>query len=401
MQQLRIAFFSPFPPTRSGISDYSSELLPYLAKHANITLFATDPIKVDASLATQFPIQPIKAYPKQRWQYDMPLYQMGNSAHHDNLYGMFLRYPGIVTLHDYSLHQFIAHRTMHNGDMAGYRREVSYELGSHGLGFIKQPQTIEQIQALHAMSLNKRLLDLSLGIVVHSRYAQDLIVARGGEKTAVSVIPQHITPTAHKTRRHQLPWSDDALIFASAGQITSAKQIDFSLRAFKKVRQTIPHATYLIIGEETGDTNLSHTIQTLGLSDCVHHIGYVADKQEFIDWMYTADIIINLRYPTAGETSAIALRALAVKRPLILFDHGWYSELSDAVCMKVPPLDEEALITAMIQLAQQPQMQRQLGEAGQHQIEHQHHPEQVARAYITFIRLQLQRSNNFLSVISA
>ena len=37
---LRIAYFSPLPPARSGIADYSRELLPHLARHARLTLRA-------------------------------------------------------------------------------------------------------------------------------------------------------------------------------------------------------------------------------------------------------------------------------------------------------------------------------------------------------------------------
>ena len=355
-----------------------------------ITIFSVTPNEVEVMLAKQFPIQSIDSYPAQRWEYDIALYQMGNSAYHEALYKMFLRYPGIVTLHDYSLHQFIAHRTVSAGNAIGYAREVGYELGQKGLGYLHSSRTEEQLALLHNAPLNKRLLDLSLGTIIHSQYAKNLMVAQGG-KTAVTVIPQHITITTAKSRRQQLPFPDDAIIFASAGQITTAKQVDFALRAFKKVRQENPHVYYLIIGEEVGDINLSSIIHTLDLADYVHHIDYVASKEAFIDWIYTANIIINLRYPTIGETSAIALRALATKRPLILFDHGWYSELPDSTCIKIPPLDEEALVDAMLRVAQLPEKRQQLGEFGLQEIKENHDPKRIAQAYADFIHQQIHQ----------
>jgi hypothetical protein len=51
MARLHIAYFSPLPPAHSGIADYSRELLPYLAKYANVTLFTDVPKEIDASLA--------------------------------------------------------------------------------------------------------------------------------------------------------------------------------------------------------------------------------------------------------------------------------------------------------------------------------------------------------------
>lgn len=388
MQQPQIAYFSPLPPIRSGIADYSSELLPYLANYVDITIFSAAPHEVDNDLAKQFPIQPVEYYPEKRWQYDIPLYQIGNNAHHEATYQMFLRYPGLVTLHDYSLYHFIAHRTAGRRRTGDYVRELGYELGQPGIEQVRQAQAGEKTQSLHHVPLNKRLLDLSLGLIVHSRYVQNLIRARKGE-TAVTVIPHQMSLLTGKPRRRQLPWPDDAVIFASVGQITAAKQIELALRAFKKMRLANINAYYLIVGEAMHDINLPDIIHSLNLSNHVQHIGYVSDKQEFIDWIYTADIIVNLRYPTIGETSGSALRALAVGRPLILFDHGWYSEIPDSACIKIPPLDESALITAMSQLAQNPQKRQQLGEAGWQHIKHNHHPDDTARAYGAFIRQQL------------
>jgi hypothetical protein len=39
---MRLAYFTPLPPSKSGIADYNSELLPYLAKGAEISVFVCD-----------------------------------------------------------------------------------------------------------------------------------------------------------------------------------------------------------------------------------------------------------------------------------------------------------------------------------------------------------------------
>ena len=388
--RLRIAYFSPLPPTKSGIADYSRELLPHLAAHAEITIFSANPNEIDNALAKHLPIQSITRYPEKRWQYDLPLYQMGNSIHHEALYPVLLRYPGIVTLHDYSLYHFNTHRTVGGNHFAGYVRELGYELGKRGIEYARRIRFGEQTPSLYDVPFNQRLLDSSLGIIVHSRYARNLTLTRT-QKTAVTVIPQHVTVLTGKSRRDQLPWPDNAVIFASIGQITAAKQIELALRAFSQIRQDNPNAYYLIVGEETADIDLSAIVRSLSLTNSVQHTGYVAGLQEFIDWIHTADIIINLRHPTIGETSATALRALAAGRPLILFDHGWYSELPDSTCVKIPPLDEDALVTAMSQLAQQPQKRQQLSEAGRQYIQSKHHPEDVAANYVSFIHQRLSK----------
>src|SRR5215470_19572089 len=39
---MRLAYFTPLPPSKSGIADYNSELLPYLAKGAEISVFVEE-----------------------------------------------------------------------------------------------------------------------------------------------------------------------------------------------------------------------------------------------------------------------------------------------------------------------------------------------------------------------
>ena len=393
MPRLQIAYFSPLPPARSGIADYSRELIPYLAKHADITLFTCRSHEIDTDLAKEFPIRLILDYPEERWQYDIPLYQMGNSSHHEAIYQMFLRYPGIVTLHDYSLHHFISDRSVGSNQFAGYVRELGYELGQQGVALARQIRVGERSHELFEHPLNKRLLDLSLGLIVHSRYVQNLALSRKNN-LPITVIPQQMVVPVKKSCRNKLPWPNDAVIFASAGQVTVAKQIEFALRAFKQVRQAVPNAYYLITGEQTDEVDLANIIHSLGLSDCVWLTGHVNGGQEFVDWIYSADIIINLRYPTVGETSRTALCALATGRPLIVFDHGWYSELPDSVCIKITPLDKISLVAAMLEIAQNPNKRQQLGQAGLQYIEQTCHPAHVAEMYVNFIQ---QIINNYKS----
>ena len=39
---MRLAYFTPLSPSKSGIADYNSELLPYLAKGADISVFDSE-----------------------------------------------------------------------------------------------------------------------------------------------------------------------------------------------------------------------------------------------------------------------------------------------------------------------------------------------------------------------
>ena len=51
---MKLAYFSPLNPQASGISDYSEDLLPYLAAHAEIDLFVDGFRPSNPNIATQF-----------------------------------------------------------------------------------------------------------------------------------------------------------------------------------------------------------------------------------------------------------------------------------------------------------------------------------------------------------
>lgn len=386
-----IAYFSPLPPTRSGIADYSTELLPHLAQLLDITLFATEPTAVEPSLQNEFTIRPIADYPAAHWHYDLALYHMGNNRCHNDLYQMSLRYPGLVVLHDVNLHHFVADGTIGQQNYAAYSRELGYVQGMTGINLAWRIKQGQQAHPIAELPLFNRLADSSLGLIVHNQYAQAQ-VRTSNTAVPLCIIPELMTPRTGQPRRAALAWPADALIFAALGQVTQAKQPQMILRAFQQVHQTHPQARFLFVGEVLPEVDLASLLTELSLNDVVHSTGFVEGLDSFIDWISTADIVLNLRYPTGGETSAAALRAMAAARPVIVFDHGWYSELPGTAVRKIPVLDEAALQTAMQQLADQPHLRQQMGEVAQQTIAQDYAPAAAARAYAAFIQQLLSLS---------
>ncbi len=379
--RLRLAYFSPMPPDRSGIADYSAELLPHLAKLADVTIFTDDPGTAQSSGLT---VRPTSDYPHRRREFDLPLYQMGNSAFHESMYDLLVRYPGVVMLHDYFLHHFIRHHTAGHDDWTAYGREMAYSLGSDGRALAQAIHAGRSEAPLYEETLNRRLLDASLGLIVHSRYAAER-ARRQRSDLPLAVVQALIEPRSGRSLRDRLALPDNAVLFGSFGQITAEKRIDLALQAFQRVRRNHPAAHYLLVGETRPDVDLPALLAEYELADAVHQIGYVANLAEFVDWITTVDVVVNLRQPTVGETSAIALRAMAAARPLIAFDHGWYSELPDDAAMKTAPGDIDALQAAMERLAASAGTRRSMGAAGLAYIHRHCLPQHVARAYIDFL----------------
>jgi hypothetical protein len=90
---LRLAYLTPLPPARTGIADYSVELLPHLAQLAEVTIFTEQAGHAWPELAA-LEARPLSEYAPQRWEYDLTIYQTGNSRYHAVIAELMLRYPG-------------------------------------------------------------------------------------------------------------------------------------------------------------------------------------------------------------------------------------------------------------------------------------------------------------------
>jgi glycosyltransferase involved in cell wall biosynthesis len=130
---------------------------------------------------------------------------------------------------------------------------------------------------------------------------------------------------------------------------------------------------------------LDTALHTLGLEGRVRCTGFVPDLEHFVAWIAAADVLLNLRQPTAGETSATALRGLAAGKPVIVTQDGWYDELPDDVCVKIPPGDTEALLSAMRRLALSAHERDAMGQRAAAYAAQEHDPARAAGAYISFI----------------
>lgn len=379
-RHLRLAYFSPMPPSHSGIADYSTTLLPHLAELADVTVFAG----TDAPEPLGLPLYSPGEFESRRAEFDIPVYQMGNSDQHEAMYDVMLRFPGVVVLHDYFLHHFIRHHWAGRGDWVGYGREMAYALGRDGRRLAYDVRDGRAEAPLFSVPLNDRLIDAAPGLIVHSRYVADRVRSRWPD-IHLSVIPHLVEARASRSLRPRLKLPDGAVLLGSFGQMTAEKQIDAALRAFSRVRTTHPDAHYLLVGEPRPDVDLDHLVSELGLAGFVHRVGRVNDLSEFEDWIHTADVVVNLRQPTVGETSGVALRALAVARPLIVYNHGWYGELPEDAAVKVAPGDDDALYRAMERLIASVELRRSMGVAGQDYIQRHCLPARVARAYVDFI----------------
>ena len=105
--------------------------------------------------------------------------------------------------------------------------------------------------------------------------------------------------------------------------------------------------------------------------------------------MQACDVHVNLRSPTMGETSGTAIRALALGKPLVVSDVGWFAELPDDVALKVPVDDDEVdtLVAALDLLASRPDVRAAMGAAALELARSEHDLDRVADLYVAAFEL--------------
>ena len=233
---MRIAYFSPLNPKKTGIADYSEELLPYLAKYADIDLFVDGYIPTNPDITNSFAVHDYLSFEGMWWQrkYDIAIYHMGNDPCHEYIYRTLQQYPGITVLHDFIIHHFMVSITVGKGNEDEYLREMAYAHGDRGVDEARRAIRSRCAFPVWDYPLNRRVLDSSAGIVVHNQFCYDG-VRTINETVPLAKINQQMKASTNVFRdRESLGLDPSSFVVASFGLVTPQKRIDVALRAFKQ-----------------------------------------------------------------------------------------------------------------------------------------------------------------------
>ncbi|MFN8596710.1 MAG: glycosyltransferase family 4 protein [Anaerolineae bacterium] len=388
MKRLNLAFVTPLNPIPNGLSDYSELLLPALAEQADITLYSECGTPTNPQIADRFEVRPVRQLLRHHAEHDLRLYQIGNSPDHAAALEMLRCLPGIVVLHEPFLHHGLR-------GVSGLRhwRELAYELGPVKREFLHRWAVENDRVELASAPVIRRIVDSSLGLIVHSEAARHLILdsqsRNGGNRSPeIAVIPHlmPILPTYDRLAcRDQLGLPQEAVVFGVPGTVDPTKEPALILHAFAQVRDQLPTARLAFAGDRPADYGLDQLVRELNLPDRVHFLGRVEPLEQLHQAIAACDAVINLRQPTIGETSGTALRALSLGRALIVRNVGWYGELPNEACVKIGAQSQaDELARAMLAVANSPAYRLQLEQAGRSYIQTACDPAAVARQYSDF-----------------
>jgi glycosyltransferase involved in cell wall biosynthesis len=349
---MTIAWFSPLPPSRSGIAAYSAEVLPRLGSHV------------------------IDSYPEhaahdfvwrtRRHPYDLVVYQLGNARYHDYMWAYLATYPGLVVLHDARLHHARARRLLDQQRVDDYRREFRYDHPSAPADFAEYAVAGLGGTIYYCWSMLRVVMQTARSVAVHNdRVAADLRAEFPDtpiDTIRMGVPPPPASPDARARIRREHAIPDDAIVFAAFGKVTAEKRIGPILRAMRALAAEQRNVYLMLVGEDDGYKPLEQEIA--GIRDRVRVTGYVTDEA-IGEYLAAADACLCLRWPTAQETSAAWLRCLASARATVITDLAHMADVPDDAARRVDLWDEDAsLANAMRALASDQAMRDRVARAG-------------------------------------
>jgi hypothetical protein len=277
---VKLAIWSALPPSPSPIAEIVAASLPALARAFEIEVVCPEPGRVDADLRRQFSV----CAPGQERQPDLDVYHLDNSAELAHAYRASRVRPGVVVLHEPNLHDAFRRETT----AAEYRREMrrAYrEAGSVAGRQIARGYSSEMLQGL--FPLDERLLAGSLGAVVltrrHAVRAQQWMPGR-----PVLHWPTPLAPLAAPTRdaaRSALGIAPDAFVISVPGPAT-------------------PDATAARV--------LAHFAADRP------NVRLLTDSPHAINPLVGADAVLVLRLRPGVHDARVALRAMALGRPVLV-----------------------------------------------------------------------------------
>ncbi|WP_202940775.1 glycosyltransferase family 4 protein [Alteromonas macleodii] len=369
-----------------------AEQLPYLTQCFDVVVVidneAPQPVNIPKSVCILY----IEEYMWRRGEYAQHthLFHVGNNNDTKYMLEVLLSTPGIVMIHDLNLHYLIDLTNLSIGDKASYSRALYNQYGSTGKVLGEQLAKYGWKGGFmpHELMMNSSIIDAASHIIVHSQYSADKIKSMGHSK--VSIIPHHLSPKARKfslkskmTYRGELGLPGNKAVITSMGFIAKAKQIKSVLQSLKHLKEQGLDFVYVLAGQcKPHEYDVFQDIADSGLQDNVIVTGFL-EENSFFQYLCASDFIVNLRYPSGGETSGTLARAMGLGLACVVVDIGPFSEIPEQCALKLTYDDEfqANLIKALQLLLENKQERAKIGISAKRWVQETQNISATTKAY--------------------
>lgn len=387
---MRINWFSPLPPARTDIANYTARILPALAQHAEVRLW-TPQNEWDPELEAHAKIH--SCLPDSLHWIDLSfadhtVYQIGNDHRfHGPILKHAEKHGGTIVLHDINVHEMQRMRYIdQQSDPMGYLTLLATYEGADGVLAGRQTirKEISVDDAARSFPLTQSVTTGAHGVIVHNpaqvEYVRDRSRAPVGYVPLPYREPSQLPPVLPRTLTATEPVQMVMFGFLHG---TNRRLIPF-LRAWASMDDRA-HYRLTLIGEIAHTEELKAQIEAIGLSKYVRILGYVPEKELDAE-LAQAHLAINLRYPTRGEASGAMLRIWSHALPCLVTDLDYFAGLPDSTVLKIDPNHESQDIqNALNEFRAKPECVFEIGSNGRKYLETHHSPESYVENLLSFL----------------
>ena len=388
----QVVIFCPLPPKPNGIADYLAEQLPYFSDCIDVTVVIENHAPDPVAICPRVRVMRLAEYLAQWDEFAkiVHVYHVGNNPDTVYMLEVLLSRPGITVVHDLNLHYLIDLTNLSKGDKAGYTKALTNQYGTQGkvIGEQLSSHGWKGRFMPHELMMHSSIIDASSQIIVHSQYSAQKIAALGHKR--VSLIPHHLSPGIRQFQpklkmnyRGQLGLPGNKVVITSMGFIAKAKQIKAVLNSLAELKVQGLDFVYVLAGQcKPHEYDVYQDIADSGLTENVVVTGFL-DEQDFFKYLLASDFIINLRYPTGGESSGTLSRAMGLGLGCIVVNIGPFAEIPDECAIKLDYNESfESNLTASIKrLVENPVERVTLGLNARRWVESSHNIALTTKQY--------------------
>lgn len=377
---MRINWFSPLPPERTDIGNFSANVLRVMGTQAEVRAW-TEARQWALHPGTQAEVlryEPAEINWRRFHQAEFSFYNIGNDGRfHSGILETSRSSKGILVLHDLNLHELILGYCDVRGGRGVYLQLLEDEGGAGAVAMGRElfegRITLDQLASCY--TLRSWVLGNPDGVVIHD----------AGQAAVIEELvecPVLATPLPFKPLDMLRPKRQREAESLKVGRRPLRLLVFGFLRApNRRLKEVVgylgrfPHKDRLelrVLGEVDSEQELLALAAEAGLAGQVQYEGFVPEArlETVLD---EADLVINLRNPTRGEASGSQLRLWNHSLPSLVTRDGWYGHLPEnCVAFVHPAREEEDVHRCLADMLAEPQRFFDLGLAGWERLRSDH-----------------------------
>lgn len=355
-ERKRVAIVTPWPNQQTGIANYIYRLMPFLSKYLDIDIF------VDNTLDTEQPLLPniyggrylIGELEGKYQEYDDIIYQFGNSTkHHSEIYRMFRKHTGIAEIHDFVLNPFFYHSYYLKSEREIYRQALIDGYGTEGEQHYNNIVSGKTESDAFTYPMSCAISNKAKKTIVHNEWSY---------RQLASVKPTYYIPLmafendilcknerrkAESNLYSRIDYQEDEILIGCFGWVNENKRPKNVLRSVLELKK-MGYPVKLVFFGQSNYRAFNDIVNNNLFCSCVKISGFL-DRAEYQIALERCDIVVNLRYPSMGESSGTLCEAFKEGKPVIVTAINQYLEFPDEVCWKLPLGENEVpILTEML-----------------------------------------------------